>query len=194
MRRLTSKQEYSKKQKRNQIILGGILVLILILSTAGYALMGNESDEEKNYDKLQYNGNTFLKQGNYWYLVKNGNQFVFKKNPNQVEKINSEIKLIDNYSGKPLYIFAENKEAESEIAINLQNIALRIQEACYIFDGEEECGDLPVKTCADNFIIIKEAAEMAIIQEENCAFIYGPRENLTQVADEFLFKTIGVEQ
>ena len=32
-----------------------------------------------------------------------------------------------------------------------------------------------------------------IYQQENCVFIEGPRENLTQITDEFLFKITGIE-
>jgi hypothetical protein len=51
---------------------------------------------------------------------------------------------------------------------------------------------LPIKTCEDNFIIIKENNFTNIIQEDNCVFIQGPSENLTMVSDEFLFHILGV--
>ena len=52
--------------------------------------------------------------------------------------------------------------------------------------------DLPVKTCSDNFIIIKESNTSSIRQENNCVFIEGQKEELTALADQFLFKTFGI--
>ena len=73
----------------------------------------------------------------------------------------------------------------------LGQVSLRIQPACL---DESECeGGWPVKTCKDNFIIIRNSNYTNIIQEDNCVFINGPEENLTQITDEFLFKIIGVE-
>ena len=54
--------------------------------------------------------------------------------------------------------------------------------------------DYPIKTCDDNFIIIKENNNTGIIQSESCVFIQGQQENLTMITDEFLFKVFGITQ
>ena len=98
--------------------------------------------------------------------------------------------FLNNYAGKPLYISSKDAGATSEIASNLKQIALRMQPACF---NESDCGqDIPSKTCEDNFIIIEEKNQTNIIQEENCVFIQGPQENLTQISDEFLFNILGI--
>jgi hypothetical protein len=50
-----------------------------------------------------------------------------------------------------------------------------------------------VKTCQDNFIIIRESNVSSISQDSGCAYISGPSENMTQLADGFLLKVIGVQ-
>ncbi len=189
MRKITSKYKEDKKKRRNGMIVGLILMGVMLLSILGYSFRGKEEDDTK---KLDYNGFEFVEQNGYWLTNVGNSQFVFRYNPEQVEKIDSEIKDLNNYYDKTLYIFSENSEAELEIYRNLfyQNkIVQRIQSACL----EKECGgNLPVKTCEDNFIIIKKDDDSGIIQEYNCTFIQGKQENLTKITDEFLFKILGI--
>jgi len=189
MRRLTTKQEEAKKKKRNSLIIGIVLVFVMLFSVLGYSFMGQEKEEDSQ--KVIYNGFEFNNLYGYWDLTIGNSQFLFKYNPEEVEKINSELNTLESYYQKPLYISSENQEAEYEVYKNLNNIVLRSQNACF---DEQNCEEgLPVKTCADNFIIIREAPISNIAQEENCVFISGLQENLTRITDEFLFKIIGVE-
>ncbi len=191
MKRLINKDQEDKKKKRNQGILSVALVIIMFFSVIGYGFVG-KSDGGGTSTKLAYNGFEFIKQDSVWGLDVEGVKFLFKYNPNEVEKISSKVNDLNTYSGKPLYIYSENNEATSEIYINLNQIAQRIQLACV---GGEDCDEnTPIKTCKDNFIIIKEDNNSKIIQEDNCVFIIGPYENLTMISDVFLFKTLGVEQ
>jgi flagellar basal body-associated protein FliL len=189
MRRLTTKQEQAKKKKRNSLIIGIVLVFVMLFSVLGYSFMGQEPEEDAK--KVIYNGFEFINLYENWILTIGNLQFGFKYNPKEVEKINSEVNSLESYSQKPLYINSENQEAEYEIYKNLNQIALRSQNACF---DEQNCEEgLPLKNCTDNFIIIREAPISNIAQEENCVFISGPKENLTRITDEFLFKIIGIE-
>ena len=79
----------------------------------------------------------------------------------------------------------------NEIYRNLTGIVERTQAACI---EEKECPeDWPIKDCSNNFIIIKESNESKIIQQDKCVFIYGESENLTQIADGFLFKIMEIK-
>ncbi len=190
MRKISSRHAEEKKQKRNQIIVGIILIFVMLGSVFGI-IVG--SFEKEDNSKINYNGFEFAKQNNRWILNIGNFNFIFQYNPYQVEEINSEnLKYLDNYYNKPLYISSESNEAISEIYINLKQIAQRIQFACI---NEKECeGDLPVKTCEDNFIIIKKGNSSEIVQDENCVFIKGAEENLTEISDEFLFQITGIRQ
>jgi len=189
MRRIVSAEEEAKKKKRNQVILGVFLALIMILSTIGFAIqggVGNAPQGDVSGNEVEYNGFKFVNQNGLWVL---GN-FVFRYTPQQVEDIGSEVKSISNYQGKPAYVYSEDDGAEIEIAVNLGQVAQRVQKACPV--GTTCVGDLPVKTCSDNFIIIKESSIGSITQEGNCVFIEGQKEDLTALADQFLFKALGV--
>ena len=190
IRKIISKDTEEKRRKRNGWIIGIILIAVMLFSVLGYSF---GSGDENSSTKINYNGFEFLKQNDFWVLEKDSSYFIFTYNPEQVEKINSNLKPLESYKGKPLYIFSEDSEAELEIYRNLfyQNqIVQRFQEACP--EGEKCEGNIPVKTCEDNFIIIKESEKNEIIQEKNCVFIRGEIENLTKSSDEFLFKILGI--
>ncbi|MCK5624697.1 hypothetical protein KAI04_02555 [Candidatus Pacearchaeota archaeon] len=188
MKRLKAKSSEAKKQKKNQIIIGVILIIVMFGSVFG-VIVGSFG-AEKSIDKIKYNGFEFIKQSNFWVLELGNFNFIFTYNPNEVQEIETEVNFLNNYYDKPLYISSENSGATSEIVSNLNQIVLRMQNACF---DENDCeGDLPLKTCEDNFIIIEEKNQTNIIQEENCVFIQGPQENLTQISDEFLFNILGV--
>lgn len=189
MRRIISMEEEAKRKKRNQIILGVLLALIMVLSSLGFALqggIGNTSSDQISGNETEYNGFKFVNQNGLWVL---GN-FVFLYVPQQVEDIGSGIKPASNYQGKPAYVYSEDEGAEIEVGVNLGKVAQRVQRAC---PENVVCeGDLPVKTCNDNFIIIRESNTSSIIQENNCVFIGGQKEQLSALADQFLFKTLGI--
>ena len=190
MRQITSKEINEKKKNRNQWIVGIVLIGIMLFGTIGYSFMSNEKITASE-NKLNYNGFEFIKQNNLWYLNINENSFVFKYNPKEVDKISGYIKTIEGYYNQPLYILSENSEAELEIYRNMNNYALRVQKACL---KEEKCPDknLPVKSCEDNFIIIRQKENSSIRQEDNCIFIEGEQEELGKISDEFLFKILNI--
>ena len=188
MRRLSTFQNQKRKDRIKQFAVSGVLVFIMLFSVLGYGFYDGEGDSNKNFN---YNGFEFVNQNGLWILDIGGTKFGFKNNPNEVPRINSLINSVKDYSGKPLYVYSENKMAEYEVYNNLRQVALRMQPACL---NEEKCEkNIPVKTCEDNFIIIQESENLEILQNKSCVFIKGPQENLTQITDEFLFKVIGVD-
>jgi len=187
MKRLGSKRKEEKKKRRNQLFVVIVLASILLASIFGYALGGGRSSEE---NEITYNGYEFIEEDGFWFTETGNFEFSFRYNPEEIEQIDSELNLLENYYAKPLYISSDYPEATYEIASNLDLITLRIQPACL---NESDCeGDLPLKTCEDNFIIIEEKNQTNIIQDNNCVFIQGPQENLTMISDEFLFHILGV--
>jgi len=192
MRKIFSKEEEARRAKRNQFLIGGAMILIMLASTLGYAFSRDQTTS--NSDKIIYNGVEFVKKSGFWNIVMGNYQFSFKYNPKETEKINSALNLLESYSDKPLYIYSENTDATIEIYKNLfyQNqIVERVQDAC--ITGEKCDKNSPIKTCESNFIIIKESNNTEIKQQQNCVFIKGDMENLTKLSDSFLFKIIGVQ-
>ncbi len=186
MRKIVSKHTEAKKTRRNQIIGGLVLVGLMMFSVLGYAFRGG-GDEDSS--AVKYNGFEFVFQNGYWFTVVGNQQFAFSNNPSTTERIDFNGKNAGEYSGKALYLNSESADAGAEIYNNLGSIALRVQLACL----DTACDDIsPIKTCEDNFIKIEKNDVAEISVQNNCVFIRGPEENLTQIADEFLFKTLGI--
>ncbi len=193
MRKITSKKDERRKKTKNQIILGGILIIVMFFSVLGYSFQGR--DAGSSAQKTSYNGFEFAKQGEFWFTRIGDFDFVFRNNPSQSKDIsvNSEIKYLNNYYGKPLYVSSDSRMAESEIYSNLGQVVQRMQRACFDADDKKCDESLPIKTCRDNFIIIQESNYTEIIQQDSCVFIRGGYGNLTRLTDKFLFKVLGIE-
>jgi hypothetical protein len=189
MRRIVSKEDEARRKKRNQIILGVALAVIMILSTISFAIQGQGTDDggSGNTEEKEYNSFTFTNQNGLWVL----GSFAFSYLPQEVENISFDVKSANDYQTQPAYIYSENSDAEAEVGINMGLIAQRVQKAC--LEKTNCSADIPTKTCSDNFIIIKENINKSITREDNCIFIQGPQEEIVKVADEFLFKTLGIK-
>ena len=189
MRSIISKKDTNK---RKQIALGVVLVVVMFFSVLSYSFQGGSNS---NSEKIIYNGFEFLNQNGFWFLELGDYTFSFSYNPNEVEKINLELNYLDSYSGKPLYIYSEDTTSGAEVYQNLfynNRIVQRMQPAC--LENQENCDEnSPVKTCSENFIIIKEGNETEITQNENCVFIKGKKEDLVKLTDEFLFKILNID-
>ena len=189
MKRFVSKQEKEKRERKTQTIIGLSLVGIMVLSVLGFGLrygIGNNELNNSENNTLIYNGFEFTYLNGFWTI---GN-FAFRYNPKEAPDIGENLTDGTYYVGLPLYIYSENPEAEREISVNLGNIAERIQQAC---PQEKQCSEnIPIKNCENNFIILKESENERIFQMDKCVYIEGSQENLTKLADSFLFKILGV--
>jgi hypothetical protein len=194
MRKIITKEEKERKTRRNQLIIGAILIGVMILSTAGYSFM--DRGKVNSDDKITYNGIEFTRDtsSGYWNFYVNNNKFTTKHSPNETEDIQTPIfRSINNFAGKHLYVISDYNDPNVEIYTNLNPSASRINPACL----SENCsGDYPIKNCSeDNMIIVREPINESsrIYQEENCIFIIAPFENQTMYTDAFLFKILGIQ-
>jgi hypothetical protein len=186
MRRLTPKHIQKKKDRKNQLIVGFILMGVMVLGTLGFAFTFADRQDVR---RVIYNGYEFVDYNGYWVTEVGGMEFLFTKNPNELKEISAEVNPLINYQGKPLYFVSEESQAIYQISINLGRLVLRMNPACLDEDCEE---DFPIKTCNDNLIIIQEAEISEIFTEDNCVFIKGPNKDLLELTDIFLLKTIGI--
>jgi len=181
MRKIISKEDKEKKDKKNQLIIGSILMFILIFGTIGYAF--NRDSNNGNNQNIEYNGIEFIKNNGKWYFELN-KVYSTTYNPEEINiSFNIEKKLND-YKNKPLYLVGGNDEARYELLSNLNGIYSRYQDAC-LEDCEE---DFPIKNCSDNIIIFQKG-DNKIYQEDNCVFIQGDE---IKSADAFLFKILDI--
>ena len=188
MRNIESKKDKNKRQKKNQLIIGGILIFIMMASTFG--IIANSFGAKSDIENVEYNGYKFNYENGFWKTIIGNYEFIFKYNPSQMERIETNLSYLNSYSGVPMYISSEDYVSEVEIYRNLGAIVERFQGACLNEAGCKE--NWPIKDCSNNFIIIKIANESNIHQEENCVFIEGKQENLTLLTDEFLFHILGI--
>lgn len=189
LKKIISKSEHEKKRKRNSLIVGLILIVVMLGSTFGIVInsLGGDSSPKS---KIKYGEYEFLNENGFWKTSINGLELMFQYSPDQVREVNTSLKNSNNYYGKPLYVYSEDINSEIELYRNFQQIASRIQPACF---NKENCtGDFPIKTCSDNFIIIREGAE-EINQDENCIYINGEKENLLKLTDSFLYKLFNIK-
>lgn len=184
--------------RRNQIILGVLLVALMVLGSLGYGFSNDENDISRK--KVVYKNFEFTSQGSYWVSNVGGKDYIFSYNPYEIERINTSIQNIEKYYNQPLYVYpSETNDAILEVIRNLSPqfrrdyIVQRTQEACL---NEEDCEgtDWPLKDCSENFIIVREANNSRIYQSGDCVYIEGKREDLVKLADEFLFKILGIRE
>ena len=188
MRKIQTQAEIDKKKKRNQLIVGVVLIGVLVLSTLGFALTGSFGGN----NKIEFNGYEFEKNGVYWVLNLENQQFFFQNLPQEVTDIGVfGFYDLNSYFNKVLYFinFDKSNEAGYEILNNLGRYALRWQEACL---SEDDCvGDLPVKTCEENLIVFEEGVNnvTSVRKDGNCVYISG---DFVKGADAFLYKLLGI--
>ncbi|VVB78481.1 Uncharacterised protein [uncultured archaeon] len=193
MKKLMTKEESERKSKRNQWIVGGVLMFIMLLSTAGYAI-NYESNTTKS-DVITYKGTKFVKSDSYWYFNKESVDLVSRYNPKETENITFSINLkLSDYKGKPLYFVGGFQEANDELKRNLNTFALRMQDAC--LDTENCTSNLPAKKCSDdNVIIIKEPVNNEterVYGEGKCIFIIANLQDQSRYADAVLYKIFNI--
>jgi len=195
MKKILTKEQQAKKNQRNQLLIGIIMVGLMIFGTAGYAFSSKEGTSTGPSTTILYNGINFVRSGDYWRFNSGGNEFITKYNANETKELNVNMnRLIKDYQSKPLYFVTESGEPNNEIEANMGSFVLRIRGACL---PNQECnGNLPVKNCSiDNIIIIKEPVNQTdenIYQNENCIFITAYYSNQTKFADAFLFNILKI--
>ncbi|MEK6879714.1 MAG: hypothetical protein AABY22_08915 [Nanoarchaeota archaeon] len=188
MRPIETQTDREQKQKRNQILIGIILIALMVFSTLGYAAFNGFGGN--NDGSFKYNGFKFKNVNGLWTTNINGADYFFLYKPQEVNKRELILNPLNYYYNKPLYINSDNFEAQQEITRNFYYISESIREACL---KGEDCNNenLPIKTCEDNFIIIKEG-ENKIVQDKNCVFISGEFDSLVSLTNEFLYKLLDI--
>ncbi len=200
MRKIKTMADVERIQRRNNIILGVIMIFLLTASSVGYSLMS--ADEERK-NSVSENGFDFVRDGGIWKLSIGGDSFGFVNLPSEVSDVDVNLSVeFGMYSGQPLY-FVNPGEGAGEVLNNFGNYVLRYQEACLQQDENElgnltsksnesevVCnGDLPIKDCNSNLIIFEVGNETRVYSEGKCVFIVG---DVLRGSDAFLYKILGI--
>ena len=195
MRKILTKKDQLKKQKRNTLIIS--LILIVVISLSVFGIVANSFGSSEDSKDVTYQGYPFYSSGSFYILEQGDFQFIFANNPNDLENISfesTELNLLPEYVQQVLYLYSEDSTSTYQIYQNLDSFLTRVQLAC-LQEDEESCQeDLPIKNCTDNFIVIKQSDTNKIIQQEKCVFIEGTPEDLVKLTDIFLLKILGIKQ
>jgi hypothetical protein len=191
MRKIRSRVDVARSKRNNNVLIGVIMVLLLVVAPIGYSLFSRDGGGSEN--KVSEMGFDFIRDGGYWKVVVGGEIFGFQYLPSEVADVfvNGSYDF-GMYVDKPLYIVGVNNGA-SEILGNLGGYVLRYQEACVsegVLSNETNCGgDLPVKDCGSNLIVFESGNETMVWQNESCVYIVGDG---VRGADAFLYKTLKI--
>ncbi|MEK6891363.1 MAG: hypothetical protein AABX03_04470 [Nanoarchaeota archaeon] len=199
MRKIFTKEQVDKRKKRNQILVGIVLIGTMVISTLAYAFFSSDGGSTGAVgEKIKYNGVEFVRNENgYWQYSMEGVSFYSYYSPSETENVNiSQILTLNELYNKPLYFVSSNPSASSEITQNLGRYASRYQETCLTSSGVKlgECDENTVeKTCADNIFVFKEANETKVERKDNCLFIESLYSEQVLISDRIIFKTLGIQ-
>ena len=202
MRRIKSMADIERVRKRNNIIMGVAMILLLVASTAGFSLMSSDSEEESVVEEM---GFEFVRDGGMWKLVFGDDVFSFRYLPSEVGDVDVNVSVeFGDYSGKPLY-FVNLGEGTGEVLVNFEKYVLRYQESCLRQNSSDVGGresvvgdlgnlttcdeDLPVKDCNSNLIVFDVGNETRVYGDGGCVFIEG---DFVKGVDAFLYDVLGV--
>jgi len=203
MRRIESLTKRERKQKRNGMIIGIILIVLMASSTVRFIFAfgggggfgsgsGGSGGSEPD---LTYNGIDFFRNSQgLWGFSTSLGSFSTTLEPGLTESTELDFEVLaSDFFNKPLYFVFENQSvALSEVGRNLGSLALRAPRACL---NEIDCPDdsLPIKTCEDNVIIMKASEEINAYKENKCIFLEGTDDQLLLLADRLVFEALGIQ-
>jgi len=199
MRQIENFEKRERRNKRNQLAIGIILIVLMVSSTVGFifafggGILPGSSGNEIEPD-FEYNGVGFFRFGpNVRFQIGNG-IFETSLEPRLTE--NAEFNVFVNaadFFNRPLYfVFDEKDEAVFELEKNLGSLALRYGDACL---ADRACSneEFVVKTCEDNVIVISESEEIKTYKEGNCIFLEGPKDKQMILADKLIYRALGIQ-
>ena len=169
----TQKEELERKRAR---YIGIFLLLIMVVSTAGYALLSyaSTSPEPQNPSSDVSGRSSFVVGGQTLSLTYPPEDLV-----NISMNFNSTLR---DYQGIPIYVSSENQVLLYELSSTLGRFTSKMQKACY-----GSCTkNLPERNCSDPFIIIHESDELKVSQNNQCIFIQGDLRSV----DAFLYRIL----
>ncbi|MCR4327159.1 MAG: hypothetical protein NUV46_01090 [Nanoarchaeota archaeon] len=194
IKRIQTHKDKTKKDKRNQLILAGVLIVVMFGSVFGIVVNSFGGGVEGS--TITYNGFIFLNENGFYSTQVGNYRYYFSNNPKDIGSLQSNVfleKSLPDYFQESVYISSQDYNSFSEIEGNLYQYALKIEEACK--EGDVCYNELlPKKTCLDNMIIIKVAEENRIYEESNCVYIEGKEKDLLKMTDKFLFNIIGIDK
>lgn len=181
-----------KVNKRNTF--GIAMVVLLVLSTLGFAFVSRLSGSSSSIESKSYAGLTFVREGDYWVTDIGKNKFYFSYFPSDLNVSVDVSAKLEDYAKEEVYfvnsvIDEKSLKAKQEFLINLNGYILRAQDAC--LEGTFCERDIPEKNCSDNLIVFVDNSlnESGVWQEDKCVYFSG---DYVEGMDGFLYRIFGI--
>lgn len=189
--KILSPSEKERIEKRRKTILATIIIVVLMASTAAFALISNETESSK------YKGFSFIKTDSGWNLKNTNLITIFL--PNEVENISMQGIEKNDFKRNIYYLAMSDSEQKAADEINraFSDVIEKAQIACSAkYENESFCSELPIKSCEDeasDFIIeIEESENQSISYSGNCISIKGNEIDLLRSADRIIYSAYRV--
>ena len=212
--KIKSQEELDKKNRRNQLIIGIVMIGLLVLSTLGFSLVfggGGASGQDAFANQVTEEGITFTQGVQGWSAAIEGGIFYFSNLPSEVKETPIEGELdFNRFRGSVVYFVGDNPAIQQSL-INFQGRISRTQEAC--LEGFDCENNIPTKSCDSSNLIIygqgnkgqgneSEQAyfvndyfpnanpnETSVYAEGSCVFLTG---DALKATDAFMYKSLKV--
>ena len=188
IKKIETQEDKDKKAQRNKLIIGIVLVVLIGLSSMGYAIM-SRNDSSQQQSAFSYAGLTFVQSNGIWATTINGKTVYFNSLPNETENVSITGNFsFSDYANQVVYFVNENPAANG-IYSSLQDIATRMQETCL---SGMNCTNpsLPIKNCTSNVIVFtNQQSATRVYKQQNCVFIEG---DFFKGADRFLYRLYNI--
>lgn len=184
MRPIETEEVRQRRKKRNQLLIGIVLIGLMVLSSAGYALINSFTGTSNGVQQTKY-GLTY--DGSYWAGTVQGYPVSLTLDPDEAANISVALSgiTLSTYMSQVVYISSDDPFSVSQIASNLGSFTAGVREACF-----GSCDkNLPEKTCADNLIVINSTATYpSVYRRDKCIFIDGNSDS----TEAFLYRILGL--
>lgn len=188
LKKIETQEDRDRKARRVKIIVSVVMVVLIGLSSLGYALM-SKNDGSSVANVVNYASLKFVQNNGFWTTSINEKVFYFNYLPTEIQNVTIAGNYsLEDYYQKTIYIVNINSAA-SGILYALDGISTRVQEACL---NQNNCSnkDLPVKNCSDNLIVFSDSNISSVSKNENCVIISG---NSLEGTDKFLYRLLGID-
>jgi hypothetical protein len=182
MKKIETEADKERKKKRNNLIVGLIMIFLIGLSSLGYAIMSKT--DSASVKPIKYGNLEFTKSNDLWSATINSKVYYFYDLPTSIENVSTaEAIKLDDFYGKTVY-FVNINSAIKTLSYALDGIASRTQEACL---EKTNCTNpaLPIKNCNDSVIVFDASKiDTKIYKINNCVFLEG---NSFKAVDKLMY-------
>lgn len=203
LKKIQTREDSEKKKRRMRLVVGFIIIVLMILSTIGFAMFEND---QSNTSNNTYNGFKFSQTTNGWQTTVQGQTITTSYFPTEVLNVTGSNVYAFDFNSKVVYIAVTSQDDvyNSNELGNLDYITERSQFACQKeAENSKFCQDsnLPVKNCEDvngsattRVIVINSNVTGAPSYDyyNNCLTINAQGSDLRMAINNFIFKIFGV--